>query len=146
MSCLMNIVGVNFWCSRFGTSVSGLEPRPGLTFKWCLVGQQHAKSKTNWRKRANKLKERRKHMIYNKWLPAFNLSLAQSAKTNSMKKSQRNQINFIEFELWLSSIKYLVNHMRAEYLCYKSVLSFRVICLFTGQCNTKYYGTITDVI
>ena len=30
-------------------------------------------------------------------------------------------------------------------LCYKSVQSFRVTCLFTGQYNTKGYGIITDV-
>ena len=28
-------------------------------------------------------------------------------------------------------------------MCYKSVQSFRVTCLFTGQNNTKAYGTIT---
>ena len=30
--------------------------------------------------------------------------------------------------------------------CYKFVHSFRVTFLFTGQSNTKAYGTITDVI
>ena len=35
-----------------------------------------------------------------------------------------------------------------QYYCYKSVQSFRVDYLFTGQFNTKGYGhgTITDVI
>ena len=33
-----------------------------------------------------------------------------------------------------------------EYYCYKSVQSFRVTCLFTGQYNTKDNDTITDVI
>ena len=31
-------------------------------------------------------------------------------------------------------------------LCYKSVHSFRVTFLFSGQYNTEGYGTITDVI
>ena len=30
--------------------------------------------------------------------------------------------------------------------CYKLVHSFRVTCLFTGECNSKAYGTITDDI
>ena len=30
--------------------------------------------------------------------------------------------------------------------CYKLIQRFRVTCLFTGQCTTKTYGTITDVI
>ena len=30
--------------------------------------------------------------------------------------------------------------------CYKSVHSFRVTCLFSGQYNTKGYGTVADVI
>ena len=30
--------------------------------------------------------------------------------------------------------------------CYKSVQSFRVTCLFTGQYDTKEYGTIAGVI
>ena len=31
-------------------------------------------------------------------------------------------------------------------MCYKYVHSFRVNCLFSGQYNTKGYGTIRDVI
>ena len=30
--------------------------------------------------------------------------------------------------------------------CYKSVQSFWVTCLFTGQCDTGEYGTIAGVI
>ena len=30
--------------------------------------------------------------------------------------------------------------------CYKSVQSFRVTCLFTGQYDTREYGTIAGVI
>ena len=31
-------------------------------------------------------------------------------------------------------------------ICYKSVQSFWVTCLFTGQYDTKEYGTIAGVI
>ena len=49
------------------------------------------------------------------------------------------------------SIEYLINLIGINIClynmnCYKSVQSFRVTCLFTGQYNTKGYGTITDVI
>ena len=30
--------------------------------------------------------------------------------------------------------------------CYKLVQGFRVTCLFTGQCNTKNYDMVTDII
>ena len=37
----------------------------------------------------------------------------------------------------------LVRYLRN---CYKSIQSFRVTCLFTGQYGTREYGTIAGVI
>ena len=41
------------------------------------------------------------------------------------------------------SVRYLFKILSK---CYKSVQSFRVTCLFTGQYDTEEYGTIADVI
>ena len=44
--------------------------------------------------------------------------------------------------LWDKKLDWCV----CEFKCYKSVHSFRVNCLFSGQYNTEGYGTITDLI
>ena len=42
--------------------------------------------------------------------------------------------------------RYFSDALQDETFCYKLVQSFRVTCLFTGQYDTREYGTIAGVI
>ena len=60
-------------------------------------------------------------------------------------KQTKESLNEIAAEN--EQLKIAIGKARYEhYFRYKLLQGFRVTCLFTGQYNTKGYGTITDVI
>ena len=42
--------------------------------------------------------------------------------------------------------KFEGENLYKNHICYKLIQMFRVTCFITGQYNTGYYGTFTDVI
>ena len=94
--------------------------------------------------------------------PTEKVENAQHLKAgqNTQSSTQICHSNFVaEFEWKIFLLKFSCSNLTTYMLlpkiwflvifvtkCYKSVQSFRVHCLFTGQFNTKGYGRFTDVI